>query len=66
MPDIVRIIIYLFSFGASGFALSGVDFSKITRKGSETKIQLLYIFLALALGYLVAEFLMGISRYSIL
>lgn len=66
MPDIVRIIIYLFSFGVAAYALSGVDFSKITRRGSEAKIQLLYIFLALGLGYLIAEFLMGISRYSIL
>lgn len=66
MPDIVRIVIYLFSFGVSAYALSGVDFEKITRRGSETKIQLLYIFLALGLGYLIAEFLMGISRYAIL
>ena len=66
MPDIVRIIIYLFSFTASAYALSGIDFSKIMKKGSEVKIQLLYMFLALGLGYVVAEFLMSISRYSIL
>lgn len=66
MPDIVRIVIYLFSFVVSAYALSGLDFKKITRRGSETKIQLLYIFLALGLGYLIAEFLMGISRYAIL
>lgn len=66
MLDIVRIVIYLFSFVVSAYALSGLDLKKITRRGSETKIQLLYIFLALGLGYLIAEFLMGISRYAIL
>lgn len=66
MPDIVRIIIYLFSFGAAAYALSGINFRKIMLPQSETKMQLLYIFLALAIGYAVAEFLMGISRVSIL
>ncbi|WP_159521592.1 DUF1146 domain-containing protein [Erysipelothrix urinaevulpis] len=66
MPDIIRIVIYLFSFTFSAYALSGVDFSKIMKHQSETKIQLLYIFLSLAIGYGVASFVMGISRYSIL
>lgn len=61
MHDIQRIVLYFVCFLASAYALRGIDFHKAMRKGSETRIQLLYIFLSLGLGYVVAQFLMGLS-----
>ncbi|WP_236262230.1 DUF1146 domain-containing protein [Erysipelothrix anatis] len=49
------------SFFISAYALYGVDFRKFTRKGKEMHMQVLYILLALALGYAVAQFLLGLS-----
>ncbi len=66
MHDIIRILLYIVSFAASAYALSGVHFEKIARRHSETKIQLLYVLLSLALAYGVAQFLMGISRYAVI
>lgn len=66
MHDIVRIIIYLVSFVISAYALSGIDFTKNMRQNADTKMQILYILLSLALGYGVAQFVMGISRYSVI
>ncbi|CAM3466783.1 DUF1146 domain-containing protein [Erysipelothrix sp. D19-032] len=61
MSDYPRIILYLMSFFISAYALYGVDFRKFTRKGKEMHMQVLYILLALALGYAVAQFLLGLS-----
>ncbi|HEY4537639.1 MAG TPA: DUF1146 domain-containing protein [Erysipelothrix sp.] len=66
MHDIVRIFIYLVSFVISAYALSGIDFTKNMRQNADTKMQILYILLSLALGYGVAQFVMGISRYSVI
>ena len=65
MHDIVRILIYLVSFIISAYALSGVDFTKIMKPGADSKMQILYMLLAMALAFGVAQFLMGISRYSV-
>ena len=66
MHDLVRILIYLVSFIISAYALSGIDFTKNMRQNADTKMQILYILLSLALGYGVAQFVMGISRYSVI
>lgn len=55
-------IVYIMSCLAAFYALHGVDFGKIVRKGQEQKINLLYILLSFAIGYGVAEFILVISR----
>ncbi|QIK68940.1 DUF1146 domain-containing protein [Erysipelothrix sp. HDW6C] len=61
MNDILRIGLYLVSFMVSAYALSGVDFGKFMRKGGELRMQLLLLLLSLGLGYIVAQFLLGLS-----
>lgn len=61
MHDILRISIYIVSFLLSAYGLSGVDFTKIMRVRKQQEIMILYFVLALALGYLVAQFLLGLS-----
>ncbi len=61
MQDGLRITIYLLSFIASAFALSGVDFARVTRRGGQQRIFLLYLLGSMALAYLVAMFILGLS-----
>ena len=61
MQDGFRITIYLVSFIASAYGLSGVDFSKLTRRGGQQRLFLLYLLGSMALGYLVAMFILGLS-----
>lgn len=61
MHDSLRIVIYLVSFIASSYALSGVDFSKLTRRGGQQRVFMLYLLASMALGYLVAMFVLGLS-----
>lgn len=61
MSDYLRIGIYLVSFLVSAYALSGVNFEKITRIRKQQEIQVLYLLLSIALAYLVAQFMLGLS-----
>lgn len=61
MLDFTRIAIHVLSFVLCAFVLIHVDFTKIMRKGHESKGQILYIIVALALSYLVAQFLLNLS-----
>ena len=58
---IVTYLIYMVCFGLSFWALSGLDFAKILRKGSTQKAWLLLILLSMALAYLCAMFLTSLS-----
>lgn len=61
MLDSLRITIYLVSFAASAYALQGLDFTKFTRRGGQQRMFLLYLLASMALGYLVAMFVLGLS-----
>ncbi len=61
MIDIMRIVIYLVCFLLAGYALSGIDFEKIMKRGHTIHIQLLYLLLSMGIGYLVAQFILGLS-----
>lgn len=65
MPEIVfRIILHIACFGVSLFALEGIDFSRFIRKGRTQQATVLLFLLSMALGYLVAQFLMMLAfRY---
>ena len=53
---IISIIIYLIAIGLSFQAMNAVQLEKIIRKGHVFETQLLYLFLAIALGFLVGNF----------
>lgn len=57
----LRIGVHLISFVFSFYLLMGLDLTRFVRKGHENKTQLLYLFLAMALGYLVAQFVLNLS-----
>jgi uncharacterized membrane protein YwzB len=59
--DAIRIIVYLISFGFSLYVLSGLNFNQWFRPGKSYLAQPLLLMLSLALAYLVAEFVLGLS-----
>ncbi len=65
MPDLVfRILLHLVCFVLAFYALEGLDFTKILRKGQSLKALILLFLLSMALGYLVAQFLLMLAfRY---
>lgn len=56
---IISIFIYLVSIGLSFQAVKALQIEKFTRKGRVFETQLLFIFVAIALGYLVASFVVN-------
>lgn len=52
-----KLYVYVFCILLSIFALTGVNFEKITRKNKTTEIRILVIILGFILGYLVANFI---------
>ncbi|MBQ1305133.1 MAG: DUF1146 domain-containing protein [Erysipelotrichales bacterium] len=52
-----RVVLYLAMFSLSFWALSGLDFAKILRRGQTGKAQVLLVLLSMALGWMCAEFL---------
>ena len=62
MPEIVfRIILHLGCFAISLYALEGIDFARFIRKGRTQQATILLFLLSMALGYLVAQFLMMLA-----
>ena len=53
---IIRIIIYLIAIGLAFQAMKAVQLDKIVRKGRVFETQLLYLFGAIALGFLIGNF----------
>lgn len=64
MKHWVIIAIYLLGFLVSFYALSGLDFAKLLRKGSTGKAQVLLLLMSLALGYLVAQFCLVLVNFA--
>ena len=60
--EIARILLYFAMFGFSFYCLSGLDLSKIMLNTPErgVKGQAFLILMSLALGYLAAQFILGI------
>jgi uncharacterized integral membrane protein (TIGR02327 family) len=65
MPDLLlRIVLHLASFAIALYALEGIDFARFIRKGRTTQATILLFLLSMALGYLVAQFLLMLAyRY---
>lgn len=60
---IFEIGVYLVSFIASLFALSGIDFNRFIKQGKVAQAQLLYILLAFCIAYLAGSLLLRISGH---
>lgn len=60
----INITIHLLCFIISFYALSSVRFDRICDVKKPAKVQLLLLLLALALGYLSAQFLLSISIFG--
>ena len=60
LDNIKNFLIYLISFTLAMFALQSVNYEKFIKKGKVIEAQLLYILIAMALGYLIAQFVQGI------
>ncbi|MBR3840513.1 MAG: DUF1146 domain-containing protein [Erysipelotrichales bacterium] len=61
MIPIVRIFIMLATFALCLYALSALRLEGLFRKNSTVQIQLFYILLAMALAYLVSQYLFGLQ-----
>lgn len=62
---VISIIIYLISIGLSFQAVKALNVEKFLRKGRTFEAQVLLIFMAIALGYLVASFVINFIDTSI-
>lgn len=60
---LVRLCVYVISFMLSFWALSAVHFEQLCDVRKPGKVQLLLLLMALALGYLVGQFLFSITYY---
>ncbi|MBQ9035880.1 MAG: DUF1146 domain-containing protein [Erysipelotrichaceae bacterium] len=62
IKEIARIILHFGTFAFSFYCLSGLDLSKIMLKTPQrnTKAQVLLLMMSMALGYLVAQFILAI------
>lgn len=64
MSFIESLIIYFFSFAVCLYALSGIDFARIMKKGRSFQIQVLYLVLGMSMAYLLGKFIMAIMYRS--
>ena len=61
--SIFELGIYLLTFIASLFALSGLDFNRFIKQGKVAQGQLLYLMIALCIAYLAGSLLLKISGH---
>lgn len=62
----INLIIYLLSTIICAFAVSGINFDPLIKKGHVWEARFLSIVIILALSYLVANFIIGILSINIL
>ncbi len=58
---IPRIFIHFLGFFVAMIGLSSIDFNRFLKKNKVWQAQMLYLVLAMALGYLFAQFLLAIQ-----
>ena len=58
MQVYIRIGLHIVCFFISLYALEGIDFARFFRKNKSEKAQIFLFLLSMALGYLVAQFLL--------
>ena len=60
MTYFIRLLIYFVAFAISLYALSALDFNRFLKKNHVMAAQVLYIVLAMALAFLMGQFIMAI------
>jgi uncharacterized membrane protein YwzB len=60
MSDYLPIILYFLSFGVCLYALMAIDFKKFIYPSRTLQTQALVLILAMALAYLITQFLLGL------
>ena len=58
--QLIRVFAYFAGFGISLYALTALDFSRFLRKNKAVPAQILMLLLAMAIGTLVAQFLLAL------
>ncbi len=58
--QIIRVLVYFGGFALSLYALSALDFNRFLRKNRTIPAQILMLLLAMAMGTLVAQFLLAL------
>ncbi len=61
MDQLPRLFAHFFGFTIAMMALNSVDFNRFLRKNKVWQAQLLYLVLAMVLGYGVAQFLIALT-----
>ena len=64
--NLAKIVVYLGSFLICFFALSSVDFARFLLPRKTNYGQLLLVLFSVALAYLVANFLFGLSLHQLI
>lgn len=62
---IYRTVLYLGCFCACFWAFMGLDFERFIRRGRTRQAQMILLLMSMAVGYLVAQFLMGLLYRNI-
>lgn len=57
---IIRIIIYLLCFALSLYGLNAFDFNRFIKKNHISEARVLYVIIAIALTYILGQFLISV------
>lgn len=63
LEPIVNILLHFFGFFVAMLGLSALNFEKALRQGRTFQAQVLYVGTAMALGYLIAQFLIQLMMH---
>lgn len=61
---LISLIAHVFFIAVTFFALQALRLNQIVKQNRVFQVQLLYIFMSIALGSLVAQFFLLVSRWS--
>lgn len=61
MGNLTRVGLYIVCFALSLYGLNAVHYEKILKGNHIRQAQVLYFLLAMALAYLVSEFMLGLA-----
>ena len=61
MERIIKVVVYLSSFGIVLYAMSCLNYEKFLKGNKIVQAQILYVLIACAIGFLVAEFFLNLA-----
>ena len=64
-PFILRVLLYLSCFIISFWSLMGLDFERFIHKGKTAQAQMIVFLGAMAMAYLIAQFIMNLMYRNI-